>query len=47
MFMGVLLLTYFSLLSIFIVTIQNAWEIVFLIVPLFWLNNWYRVGHMH
>ncbi|KAK4256615.1 hypothetical protein QN277_006318 [Acacia crassicarpa] len=42
MFMGILVLSYFFLLSIFVVTCQNAWEVVFLIVPLIWLNNWYR-----
>ncbi|XP_028787012.1 ABC transporter C family member 14 [Neltuma alba] len=42
MFIGMVMMTYLSLLSIFFVTCQNAWEIVFLILPLIWLNNWYR-----
>ncbi|RYR13161.1 hypothetical protein Ahy_B04g070294 isoform C [Arachis hypogaea] len=36
------MVSYFSLISIIIVTCQNAWETVFLLIPLFWLNNWYR-----
>ncbi|RDX86659.1 ABC transporter C family member 14, partial [Mucuna pruriens] len=36
------MISYFSLASILIVTCQNAWETVFLLIPLFWLNNWYR-----
>ncbi|KAK7303787.1 hypothetical protein RJT34_14704 [Clitoria ternatea] len=36
------MVSYFSLASILIVTCQNAWETVFLLIPLFWLNNWYR-----
>ncbi|KAL2341766.1 hypothetical protein Fmac_009706 [Flemingia macrophylla] len=36
------MVAYFSLVSILFVTCQNAWETVFLLIPLFWLNNWYR-----
>ncbi|MED6171877.1 ABC transporter C member 14 [Stylosanthes scabra] len=36
------MVSYFSLISIIFVTCQNAWETVFLLIPLFWLNNWYR-----
>ena len=34
---------YFSLLAIFVVTCQFAWPTIFLLVPLAWLNIWYRV----
>ncbi|KAF7834505.1 ABC transporter C family member 14-like [Senna tora] len=42
MLMGLVLVTYFSVLSIFFITCQNAWEMIFLLIPLIWLNNWYR-----
>lgn len=34
---------YFNLLSIVVVTCINAWPTVFLIIPLVWVNLWYRV----
>ncbi|XP_061370562.1 ABC transporter C family member 14-like [Gastrolobium bilobum] len=42
MLVSFVMVAYFSLASILIVTCQNAWETVFLLIPLFWLNNWYR-----
>ncbi|OIW21630.1 hypothetical protein TanjilG_06788 [Lupinus angustifolius] len=42
MLVSFVMVAYFSLVSILIVTCQNAWETVFLLIPLFWLNNWYR-----
>ncbi|KAJ1407652.1 P-loop containing nucleoside triphosphate hydrolase [Sesbania bispinosa] len=42
MLIGFMMIAYFSLISVLVVTCQNAWETVFLIIPLFWLNNWYR-----
>ncbi|XP_027351866.1 ABC transporter C family member 14-like [Abrus precatorius] len=36
------MVAYFSLISILFVTCQTAWETVFLLIPLFWLNNFYR-----
>ncbi|RHN73198.1 putative xenobiotic-transporting ATPase [Medicago truncatula] len=42
MFVNFLTTTYLGLFSILIVTCQNSWETVFLLIPLFWLNNWYR-----
>ncbi|KAK7329441.1 hypothetical protein VNO77_23610 [Canavalia gladiata] len=42
MLVNFVMVAYFSLVSIFIVTCQNAWETVFLLIPLLWLNNWYR-----
>ncbi|KAL5097983.1 hypothetical protein RYX36_002310 [Vicia faba] len=36
------MITYLTLLSILIVTCQNSWETVFLLIPLVWLYNWYR-----
>ncbi|KAH1147222.1 hypothetical protein GLYMA_15G148500v4 [Glycine max] len=42
MLVNFVMITYFSVISILIVTCQNAWETVFLLIPLFWLNNWYR-----
>ncbi|KAL9235764.1 hypothetical protein vseg_010500 [Gypsophila vaccaria] len=34
--------TYISLLSIIIITCQYAWPTIFLVIPLGWLNFWYR-----
>ncbi|XP_059437206.1 ABC transporter C family member 4 [Corylus avellana] len=33
---------YITVISIFIVTCQNSWPTVFLLLPLAWLNFWYR-----
>ncbi|XVF21958.1 hypothetical protein REPUB_Repub12eG0133900 [Reevesia pubescens] len=40
--MGITVAMYITLLSIFIITCQYAWPTVFLIIPLGWLNYWYR-----
>ncbi|KAJ7955107.1 ABC transporter [Quillaja saponaria] len=42
MFMSMMIIMYFTLLSIIFVTCQNAWPTVFLLIPLLWLNIWYR-----
>ncbi|KEH37259.1 multidrug resistance protein ABC transporter family protein [Medicago truncatula] len=42
MLVNFVMVAYLSLFSILIVTCQNSWETVFLLIPLFWLNNWYR-----
>ncbi|ESW35099.1 hypothetical protein PHAVU_001G206700 [Phaseolus vulgaris] len=42
LFMGVVITMYITVLSIFIITCQNSWPTVFLIIPLVWLNLWYR-----
>ncbi|CAH2063058.1 unnamed protein product [Thlaspi arvense] len=39
---GLVAAMYTTLLSIFIVTCQYAWPTVFFIIPLGWLNIWYR-----
>ncbi|KAL9295887.1 putative ABC-type xenobiotic transporter [Arabidopsis thaliana] len=39
---GLVATMYTTLLSIFIVTCQYAWPTVFFIIPLGWLNIWYR-----
>ncbi|CAK8531696.1 unnamed protein product [Lathyrus sativus] len=36
------MIAYLSLISILIVTCQNSWVTVFLLIPLVWLYNWYR-----
>ncbi|XP_039061869.1 ABC transporter C family member 4-like isoform X2 [Hibiscus syriacus] len=41
-FMGLIIYMYITLLSIFIITCQYAWPTIFLIIPLGWLNIWYR-----
>ncbi|KAL6214873.1 hypothetical protein ACLB2K_014305 [Fragaria x ananassa] len=33
---------YITVLSIFIVVCQNSWPTIFLLIPLLWLNIWYR-----
>ncbi|PNX71965.1 ABC transporter C family member 4-like protein [Trifolium pratense] len=33
---------YITVISIFIVTCQNSWPTAFLLIPLVWLNIWYR-----
>ncbi|KAE8681622.1 ABC transporter C family member 4 [Hibiscus syriacus] len=40
--MGITVSMYITLLSIFIITCQYAWPTIFLIIPLGWLNFWYR-----
>lgn len=40
--MGVTVSMYITLLSIFIITCQYAWPTVFFLIPLGWLNFWYR-----
>ncbi|KAK6239362.1 hypothetical protein QUC31_004831 [Theobroma cacao] len=40
--MGITIAMYITLLSIFIITCQYAWPTIFLIIPLAWLNYWYR-----
>ncbi|CAK8540606.1 unnamed protein product [Lathyrus sativus] len=42
MFTNFVMITYLSLFSILIVTCQNSWETVFLVIPLVWLYNWHR-----
>ncbi|CAJ1877872.1 unnamed protein product [Sphenostylis stenocarpa] len=42
LFTGVVIAMYITVLSIFIITCQNSWPTVFLIIPLAWLNIWYR-----
>ncbi|CAH8355413.1 unnamed protein product [Eruca vesicaria subsp. sativa] len=39
---GLVAAMYTTLLSIFIVTCQYAWPTVFFVIPLAWLNIWYR-----
>ncbi|KAL1216186.1 ABC transporter C family member 14 [Cardamine amara subsp. amara] len=40
--LGLVATMYTTLLSIFIVTCQYAWPTIFFIIPLGWLNIWYR-----
>ncbi|GMI69433.1 multidrug resistance-associated protein 4, ATP-binding cassette C4 [Hibiscus trionum] len=40
--MGIAISMYITLLSIIIITCQYAWPTIFLIIPLGWLNYWYR-----
>ncbi|KAH0448151.1 hypothetical protein IEQ34_021951 [Dendrobium chrysotoxum] len=41
-FVGLTVSMYITVLSILIVTIQVAWPTLFFIIPLAWLNVWYR-----
>ncbi|KAH7517077.1 hypothetical protein FEM48_Zijuj09G0024000 [Ziziphus jujuba var. spinosa] len=41
-FLSITIAMYITLLSTFFITIQYAWPTIFLIVPLAWLNIWYR-----
>ncbi|KAK4482186.1 hypothetical protein RD792_009327, partial [Penstemon davidsonii] len=41
-FMSITISMYITLLSIIIVTCQYAWPTVILLIPLVWLNIWYR-----
>ncbi|KAK9015661.1 hypothetical protein V6N11_006757 [Hibiscus sabdariffa] len=40
--MGITLSLYIAMLSIFIITCQFSWPSIFLIIPLAWMNYWYR-----
>ncbi|KAF2314995.1 hypothetical protein GH714_037509 [Hevea brasiliensis] len=40
--LGITVAMYITLLSIIIITCQYAWPTVFLLIPLGWLNIWYR-----
>ena len=40
--LGLVASMYTTLLSIFIVTCQYAWPTIFFVIPLGWLNIWYR-----
>ncbi|XP_010523938.1 PREDICTED: ABC transporter C family member 4-like [Tarenaya hassleriana] len=40
--MGLVIAMYTTLLSIFIVTCQYSWPTIFFVIPLGWLNIWYR-----
>ncbi|KAJ0113412.1 hypothetical protein Patl1_01013 [Pistacia atlantica] len=42
LFIGITIAMYITLLSIFIITCQYAWPTVFLLIPLAWVNYWYR-----
>ncbi|KAK7396885.1 hypothetical protein VNO78_18047 [Psophocarpus tetragonolobus] len=42
MMTGIVLAMYVTVLSIFIITCQNSWPTMFLIIPLIWLNIWYQ-----
>ncbi|CAK9145577.1 unnamed protein product [Ilex paraguariensis] len=41
-FLGMTIMMYFSLLGIMVITCQYAWPTVFLVIPLIWVNIWYR-----
>ncbi|KAK7259335.1 hypothetical protein RIF29_24939 [Crotalaria pallida] len=41
-FVGIVITMYITVLSILMVTCQNSWPTVFLLIPLVWLNIWYR-----
>ncbi|XP_050366191.1 ABC transporter C family member 14-like [Argentina anserina] len=40
--LGITVAMYITVLSIFIVVCQNSWPTIFLLIPLLWLNIWYR-----
>ncbi|XP_057718016.1 ABC transporter C family member 4 [Arachis stenosperma] len=42
LFLGIVIAMYITVLSIFIITCQNSWPTAFLLIPLVWLNIWYR-----
>nr|KYP51015.1 ABC transporter C family member 4 [Cajanus cajan] len=42
LFTGIVIAMYITVLSTLIITCQNAWPTVLLIIPLVWLNIWYR-----
>ncbi|BFG43362.1 hypothetical protein CerSpe_296360 [Prunus speciosa] len=41
--LGMTIAMYITVLAIFIVVCQNSWPTVFLLIPLIWLNIWYRI----
>ncbi|KAK4379949.1 hypothetical protein RND71_001811 [Anisodus tanguticus] len=41
-FLSVALLMYFTVAGMLFITCQSAWPTIFLIIPLVWLNIWYR-----
>ncbi|OIW12714.1 hypothetical protein TanjilG_24647 [Lupinus angustifolius] len=42
LFMNFALAMYITVVSIIIITCQNSWPTTFLLIPLIWLNVWYR-----
>ncbi|CAL2236948.1 unnamed protein product [Prunus armeniaca] len=40
--LGVTVAMYITVLGIFIIVCQNSWPTIFLLIPLIWLNIWYR-----
>ncbi|XP_057424445.1 ABC transporter C family member 14-like [Lotus japonicus] len=42
LFFNFVIAMYITVISIFIITCQNSWPTTFLLVPLVWLNIWYR-----
>ncbi|KAK9945667.1 hypothetical protein M0R45_011167 [Rubus argutus] len=40
--LGLTVAMYITVLGIFIVVCQNSWPTIFLVIPLLWLNMWYR-----
>ena len=43
LFLNFVVTMYITVISIFIITCQNSWPTAFLLIPLAWLNVWYRV----
>ncbi|KAK9671796.1 hypothetical protein RND81_12G055400 [Saponaria officinalis] len=41
-FMGMIISIYFAVVAIMAVTCINSWPTVFLVIPLIWVNLWYR-----
>ncbi|XP_009792251.1 ABC transporter C family member 14-like [Nicotiana sylvestris] len=42
LFLSIVLLMYFTLIGMLFITCQSAWPTIFLMIPLVWLNIWYR-----
>lgn len=42
-FLSMTITMYFTLLGVLVITCQYAWPTVFFLIPLIWLNLWYRV----
>ncbi|XP_061347250.1 ABC transporter C family member 4-like [Gastrolobium bilobum] len=42
LFFNFVVAMYITVISIFIITCQNSWPTTFLLIPLVWLNLWYR-----
>ncbi|XP_017415330.2 ABC transporter C family member 4 isoform X1 [Vigna angularis] len=42
LFLNFVVTMYITVISIFIITCQNSWPTTFLLIPLAWLNVWYR-----